>query len=277
MARGRLHPGPGEERPCSHSPSVGAGGPGPPTSLHLRSRRYHGGSLDRLTLRGPAPLSSGPRSEFGAGQRDCTLGAQGACQNMSLLVIEFGVCHLSFLIWLSACSPYTLPREGAPAEVEDERGGGPGPCLGGPASQFQGLIGWLAGRERVGRMEPLEFLSPAGLHPEHLPLHAACPGTLPGCEEPRIHPCTCSRFLAPPTPSSFVLPNRPSEDPGSFYWALVSVGRIQSLSHLPPGPRLILQGSPKPKIWVELAPMALFLVPALLLGPVHQGTVAYRE
>lgn len=62
-------------------------------------------------------------------------------------------------------------------------------------------------------MEPLEFLSPTGLHPEHLPLHAACPGTLPGCEEPRIPPCTCPR---PAPPSLFVLPNRPSEDPGSL-------------------------------------------------------------
>lgn len=115
-ARGQPQPG---------EPQRGGGRPRPPPSLHLRSRRCHGGSLDRLTQRGPAPLSSGPRSEFGAGQRDCRLGGgtawgkQGACQNMSLLVIEFGVYHLSFLTWPNACTPYTLPREGAPAEVED--------------------------------------------------------------------------------------------------------------------------------------------------------------
>lgn len=65
MAQGRPQPG---------EPQRGGGRTRlPPLSLHLRSRRCHGGSLDRLTRRGPAPLSSGPRSEFGAGQGDCTL------------------------------------------------------------------------------------------------------------------------------------------------------------------------------------------------------------
>lgn len=51
-----------------------------------------------------------PRSVLGAGRRDCTrgVGQPGGSRGPAttcLLVIEFGVCHPSFLTWPSACTP----------------------------------------------------------------------------------------------------------------------------------------------------------------------------
>lgn len=166
----------------------------------------------------------------------------GACQNMSLLVIEFGVCHLSFLTWPSACSPYSLPREGAvqrgaPQRWRTEEAGAPAPALGGLPVASRSLPGAArpVGRQgEGGRDGAIRVPVPTGLRPQHLPLHAVLLGTLPGCEEPRTSHVPVPRL--PKSPPPFMLPNRPSEDPGSLFWALISVERIQSPPHLPPGP-----------------------------------------
>lgn len=128
----------------------------------------------------------------------------GACQNMSLLVIEFGVCHLSFLTWPSACSPYTLPREGAvqrgaPQRWRTEEARTPAPALGGLSVASRGC---LVGRQgEGGRDGAIRVPVPAGLHPQHLPLHAVHLGTLPGYEEPRTPPVpVLSPDSLPPPP-----------------------------------------------------------------------------
>lgn len=80
VAQSRPRPGAWGGAPHSRSPAHrgGAGGAQASSpSLRLRSRRCRRQSLDRRTQRGPAPLSCGPRSEFGAGYRDCTLGGSG--------------------------------------------------------------------------------------------------------------------------------------------------------------------------------------------------------
>ena len=122
VAQSRPRPGAwGGAPPQSQPPAQGQGGAQASSpSLHLRSRRCRTGSLDRLTRRGPAPLSSGPRSEFGAGRRGPHAGGgavweeQGACQSTSPSVTEFGVCHLSSLTWPSACTPSPSPGRERP-------------------------------------------------------------------------------------------------------------------------------------------------------------------
>lgn len=133
---------------------------------------------------------------------------------MSLLVIEFGVCHLSFLTWPSACSPYSLPREGAvqrgaPQRWRTEEAGAPAPALGGLPVASRSLPGSLPGaagpvgrQGEGGRDGAIRVPVPTGLRPQHLPLHAVLLGTLPGCEEPRTSHVPVPRLPKSPPPHS---------------------------------------------------------------------------
>lgn len=106
---------------------------------------------------------------------------------MSLLVIEFGVCHPSFLAWLSACTTTTtapmLPREGAARRRGGLRARGPGslaarplPCGTCPSVPEADRCVSRQG-ESVGKTELPEFRVPCPA--QHLPLHAACRGPCP--------------------------------------------------------------------------------------------------
>lgn len=116
MARGRPQPG---------EPQHGGGRPRPPPfpppavqEVPRREPRQTDAAGARSPLFWPKKRVRCRPKRLHTGGWD-SLGGAGGCQNMSLLVIEFGVCHLSFLTWPGACTPHALPREGAPAEVED--------------------------------------------------------------------------------------------------------------------------------------------------------------
>lgn len=118
----RAGPRPGEEHPTVAAPARGARGRGssPVPSAHGPGGG-HRGSRERPTRREPPSLLPKKRVGFRPKRLHAGSGTAwrgGGGQNTSLLVTEFGVCHLSFLTWPSACAP-ALPREGAA-----RRGGG---------------------------------------------------------------------------------------------------------------------------------------------------------
>lgn len=196
---------------------------------------------------------------------------QGAGQNMSLLVLEFGVCHPSFLAWPSACTPPPmLPREGATRRRGGLTARGPGSlavrllpcgtCLSVPGADRcvrQGERGW-GGRSCQSSVSPAQLNTCHCMQPVGVP---AC------CEEPRIHPIPVHTLL-------------PSSSSPPYLFCQKDPVRLTALSsepsHLWGGyrpPSLAAQadalGLPKPKIRAELAQMAP-CVPLVLLWPCRE-------
>lgn len=108
-----------------HSCSPSAGGKRPrlvSRALCPWSRRQpQRESRDRRS--GSPPLFC-PRSVLSSGRRDCTLGVgqRGGSRGpakICLLVIEFGVCHLSSFTWPNACTPHAPQGRELPGEVGD--------------------------------------------------------------------------------------------------------------------------------------------------------------
>lgn len=236
MAQGRASAW--EEHPTVAAPAQGARGGGlSPRALRPRSRRRPQRE-QRLTRREPAPLSSGPRSVLGAGRRDCTwgVGQQGASQNTSLLVIEFGVCHLSFFIWPSACAPHA-PQGGSCLERCGIKELGaqvpwqPGPCPVGPAPSVPGADRLVSRRGEGGEDGATRVPCPL---PGWAPATACSPsGTRPAVRNRRFTPYLFSHSCFP-LPPLFC-----QKDPGRL--TALSSGPSR-LPYLPPRPRLLLWG-----------------------------------
>lgn len=128
MARGRASAWGGAPHSCSPS----AGGKRPrliPPCLRPEVQEAATEGAETNAAGARSPLFR-PRSVLGAGRRDCTrgVGQPGGSRGPAttcLLVIEFGVCHLSSLTWPSACTPHA-PQGGSCPERWGIRARGPG-------------------------------------------------------------------------------------------------------------------------------------------------------
>lgn len=186
MARGRASAWGGAPHSCSPS----AGGkrlrlisPCPPPAV--QEAATEGAKTDAA---GARPPLFRPKKRVGCRPKRLHVGSgtawweQGPSQNTSLLVIEFGVCHLSFFIWPSACTPHAPQRGSCPERCGMNELGAqvpwqPGPCPVGLAPSVPGADRSVSRRGEGGEDGAARVPCPclAG----YLSLHAACRGPFP--------------------------------------------------------------------------------------------------
>lgn len=240
MAQGRASAWGGAPHSCSPS----AGGkrlrlisPCPPPAV--QEAATEGAETDAAGARSPLFR---PKKRVGCRPKRLHVGSgtawweQGASQNTSLLVIEFGVCHLSFFIWPSACAPHA-PQGGSCLERCGIKELGaqvpwhPGPCPVGPAPSVPGADRLVSRRGEGGEDGATRVPCPL---PGWAPATACSPsGTLPAVRNRRFTPYLFSHSCFP-LPPLFC-----QKDPGRL--TALSSGPSR-LPYLPPRPRLLLWG-----------------------------------
>lgn len=124
---------------------------------------------------------------------------------MSLLVIEFGVCHLSFFIWPSACTPHapqggSCPERHGIKELGAQVPWQPGPCPVGPAPSVPGADRSVSRRGEGGEDGAARVPCPL---PGWAPATAcSLSGTLPTVRNRRFTPYLFSHSCFPLPPFS---------------------------------------------------------------------------
>lgn len=200
---------------------------------------------------------------MGAGRRDCTWGvgqpggSRGPAKTRLCWLLNL-VCHLSFFIWPSACTPHAPQGGSCPERCGIKEPGAqvpwqPGPCPVGPAPSVPGADRLVSRRGEGGEDGAARVPCPL---PGWAPATAcSLSGTLPAVRNRRFTPYLFSHSCFP-LPPVFC-----QKDPGRLTALSSGPSRLPLLATQA---QAAARGPPKPKTWAESAQTALCELHALL-------------